>query len=213
MKKIVMPLLTLVITLGLVIPAARGDHFIGHFKGLGAEAHWSMYDEDTGVYTDVYIYAVDRIYRTPPQGGGGWQYANISIYQYLYDADEYVPIRDIYCWADPIPGTLVVDGNLTWASLTASGIEGWQYDYDTGEETAITIDVDVSWSGTGPMSNYHSNYHFRYPYGFYNSHSTGKSRQASSLGEVVLDGTGLTLQASDYAEVFSSKEGSVEVYR
>ncbi len=69
MKKIAMPLLGLVIILGLVIALvtpARADHYKYLYKGLEAQAYWYMYDEDTGIYTDISVYATDGISQNPP---------------------------------------------------------------------------------------------------------------------------------------------------
>lgn len=219
MKKIFTPLLALVFTLGLVIAlvtpalAGKGDHYKGMFKGLGGEAYWSMYDEDTGVYTDVWIYAVDELYKNPPGSRERTHYANISISQYRYDADEYVPLRDVYFYGSLLPKSLVVYPSLTSASLNAYGLEGWQWDYATETETPVTIDINLGWSATGPKSNYNSHSHSRSPYGVFNYHSTGKSREASALGEVVIDGTSIMLEAPGSARIYSAKEGYVEVIR
>jgi hypothetical protein len=219
MKKVFMPLLALVIALGFVIAlvtpalAAQGDHYKGLFKGLGGEASWSIYDEDTGVYTDIGFHAINELYRFPPGGREATQYVYIWISQYRYDADEYVPLRDVYCYGPLLPESLVVNLSLKSASLTASGLEGWQYDYATETETVVNIDINVSCSATGQMSHHNSNSHYRYPNGFFNIHSSGKSREAIALGEVVVDGASTILETLGSAYIFSAKEGWVEVYR
>lgn len=214
MKKVVRPLLTLVVILGLVILAAQGEHYHVLYKGLGANAYWSMYDEGTGEYTDISIYAVDHFEKYPPRSRAAYQWGEIYISKYKYEDDQYVPISDAYCWVELPRGSLAVDQALMSASLSASGLVGWQYNYsDPPSETEVTIDVNVSWSASGPKSNYNDNYHYRFPSGFGNSHDSGMRRYGSALGDVVLDSISLALGTSSDAQVFSSKSGGVEVWR
>ncbi|GEM_PF-2545978 len=215
MKKIVIPLPALVLTLGLMIALvtpALADHYKYLYKGLEAQVYWYMYDEDTRIYTDISVYAIDGINQNPPGSREQFHYLNIWIYQYSYDADgNYVPIRDVYFYGDILPGSIAINHSLTSAGLTAYGLEGWQYDYAAELETPVIFDIEVSWSAIGPLNNSSSNSHYRYPYGFYHSHSTGKSREASILGEVVYDGIIATLGASGYGYIASTKDGYMSV--
>lgn len=215
MKKVVMPLLALLVALGSVIPLATPalGAEVRHLKGQGGDASWSVYDEDTGIYTDVFVYAFDGVLRQPSGITEKNCNASISISQYRYDADEYVPIKDISFWGDLLPGSMVVNRSLTGASLAASGLQGTQWDYATGIETVVVIDINVSWTGTGPMSNYSYNYHWRYPSEFVFNHGTGRTREASARGAVIYDGISVMLGAADYANITLTNEGHQGVSR
>jgi|MudIll2142460700_1097286.scaffolds.fasta_scaffold151979_1 hypothetical protein len=220
MKKAIMSFLALAMTLGLMIalatPAQAAE--VRNFKGLGAEAYWSLYDEDTGVYTDVHVYFFDGVFRSPSSGRETRYYAGIGISQYRYVDDEYTPIRDVYCFADPLSGGIAVERNLTSASLTASGIQGTQWDYASETETAVNIDINVSCTAAGPLSNSHYNGHWRYPSEFVFYHGTGKSREGSAAGVVTLDGLSIMLEVDNvdageyaYASISSTSDGHLGI--
>lgn len=212
MRRALLSILALAIVMGLVLsmsaPALAGQ--IYRFKGTGAYAYWQMYDEATNVYTDIQVYAHESAYQSPPGRPQPSQYAGIHVYQYRYDDyGNWILLSGVYYWGDIPAGCLVVDQKLASARLVADGLEGW--DYETG--MPVTLDVDVSWAATGPLARQSHKSHYHSPDMNRNYRYTGSSRQATAQGSVHYDGTGIILGASDWAELFSAKEGYVEVNR
>lgn len=215
MKKVFLSMLALILAMGLVLstaaPALAGELY--HFKGIGANAYWFMYDEDTGVYTDIFVYGRDVSTQNPPGRPQTTQYAGIEIFQYRYEGEEFIPISDVSYWG-PIPaGCLVIERNLASARLIAYGLEAWEWDYITEEGTAVSLDVDVSWIATGPLSRESYKWRYHSPYVNVNYRYTGSSRGATAQGGINYDGTSIILGVSNGAGIFSAKEGFVEVSR
>jgi len=217
MKRVFIPFLAMVISLGLVLPlvtpAAPGDHYKGQIKGMGAEAWWSLYDEVSGVYTDILVYTSDKVYKNPLDSPEARAYGEIDIWQYRYVDDEYVPIRDVYFWGDVPAGSIVVDRTLSSASLILSGVEGEIYDHATESSTPVLLDIDLRWSAIAPITLDSYRSHNRYPDGFAYYFSRGKSREAETFGVVSFEDTSIPLEFAQRATILSSRTGTVEVYR
>ena len=217
MKRVFMPLLALVFMLGLVLLlttpalAAPGDHFTRQTKGLGADAAWNLYDEASGIQTDIQVYFSNDQERNPPDKPEGAPFVQIYISQ--YHVDEYVPIRDIWLYGEIPPEGIAVDRTLSSASLILSGLEGEQYIYDDDAITPITIDISLSWSAIGPTSIDTWTSHNRSPNGFSFYHSHGKSREANAQGTIVFGDTSITLDSPYWCTIYSAKTGIVQVYR
>jgi len=218
MKKAIRSFLALAMTLGLTIALAAPAQaaWVTHSKEVSGSAFWHMYDDAAGIYTNVDVYASDGVFRSPSGDPGSFRSVSISISQFRYEGDDYVPVRDISFWGDIPAGCLVVSQNLTSASLIVSGLQGTQWDYETETETPVTIGLNVSWTANGPLSNYTYNYHWRYPSEFVYNRGTGKSREGSAVGILSLDGFDIVLEAGDvdageeaYASINSTKGGHV----
>lgn len=213
MRKTLLSILALTVIIGLMLsmsaPALAGQ--IYHYRGTGVNAYWFMYDAKTGVYTDIYVYGYDSMDQSPPGHPQAKQYAGIEVLQYRYDGDEYVPLSEVSYWGPA--GCLVIDSKLASASLVADDLEAWKWDYIADEETAVSLDVDVSWVATGPLSQDSYRWHSHSSYMNANRHYNNKSREATAQGSVCYDGTSVIPGASDGASIFSTKEGYVEVSR
>jgi len=220
-KKTVLQLLGLVTALGLVIAvtapalAGQGIHIKGQAKGYGAQAAWNFYDQVLGIQTDLRINFDDNFERNPPDSPVAGQFANISISQYYTDPDglNYVPIRDIYFYGEVPPGAIAIGRTLNSASLVLSGVIGEQFDYDSMETSDITIDIDVSWSATSPISMDHWNTHMHYINGFAFYRYHGKSRDAATAGQITFGDTSIALGSAYWASVYYAKTGEVHVSR
>lgn len=213
MKKALLSILALTVIMGLMLsmsaPALAGQ--IYHLRGTGANAYWFMFDGATGVYTDIYVYGHNETYQSPPGHSPAKQYAGIQILQYRYDGDEYVPLSEVSYWGPA--GCLVIDRKLASASLVASELDAWKWDYITEERSPVSLDVDVSWVATGPLSRDSYNWRYRSSDVTISYHYSGKNQGAIAEGTICYDGTSKILGASSGAGIFSAREGRVEVSR
>jgi len=215
MRKKLLSILALALMAGLMlsmsVPALAGENY--HYKSTGANAYWFMYDEVTGVYTDISVYGYDSVDQNPPGRPQAKQYVGIGVFQYRYDGDEYIPLSDVSYWGYVPEGCLVIDSKLASASIVADDLGAWKWDYVAEEGTPLSLDVNVSWMATGPLNRNNYKWHYHTPYTNMNHHYNGKSREATAQGNICYDGTGIILGASDGAAMFSSREGYVEVSR
>jgi len=217
MKRVCSPFLAMALMLGLVMLlttpalAASGDHSTRQIRGLGASAAWNLYDEASGIQTDIQVFFSNDLERNPPAKPEGAPSVYIYISQYY--VDEYEPIRDIWYDGDIPPESVAVERTLSSASLSLSGLEGAQYDYASEAITPITIDISLNWSGIGPTSIDTWTSHNRSPVGFSFYHSHGKSREANAQGTIVFGDTSIMLDSPYWCTIYSSQTGIVQVYR
>ena len=206
-KRIVIALVVVMaLLLSMSAPVFAGQVF--RSERTGAYAQWIMYDESTGIYTEVYIHGHEAKYHNPPGRPQTEQYIGIQIVQYQY---WYEIITDIWYWGSVPAGSLTIDRKLATASLAVDGLQAWKSDYQTGEKTLVTLDLNISWTATGPLTRDRYHWHYRSPYMNVNYRYSGKSRQATAQGSFCLDGTNIILGASDWSGIFSAKDGQVIV--
>lgn len=205
-------LLLLVLALGLVLsistPTLAGE--IYHFKGEGASAYWYMYDAESDVHTSISVWAVDELVQEPPGRPQAEQYAWISIFQYRIN-EKFEPLLDIWSWG-PLPeDSLVVERKLAEASLRAEDLPAWMYNYTTGNASEVKLDIETNWTNTSEVISYHDNWHYKSPDVIFNARASGKYREASAQGSITYDDNQIKLEATEWAEIFSAKEGYVMV--
>jgi hypothetical protein len=206
MKRAFIPLLAVAISLGLVLLlatptfATSGDHSIRQSKGRGTSTAWNLYDEVSGIQTDIVVILIDEQIRYLPEKPGGGPYLDIYIYQYY--VDPYLPIRDIwFSGAIPQEG-MEINHALSSASLILSGLEGEQYDYTSDAISPMLIDIGLIWSATGSTSIDNWTSHNRYAGGFTFYHSRGKSREANAQGTIGFGGTSVALDYPYWGQIY-----------
>jgi len=208
MKRVFMPFLAMAFSLSLVaflaMPAlaAPGDHTTRMTKGKGADAAWNLYDEASGIQTDIQIYITDDQDHNPPDKAEAAPY--LSIYVYQYYVDPYVPIRDIWYDGEIPLESMAVNRNLSSASVTFSGL-GEQYDYGSDMLSDISIGISLNWSAVGPVSIDTWTSHNRYADGFTFYHSHGKSREANAQGTLVVGDTSIALDSPYWCSIHSGQ--------
>ena len=217
MRKVFLPFLAMVIFAGLTVPlaapalAAPGDHVNRQTIGKGANAAWNLYDEASGIQTDIQVFFTDDQDHHPPDKPEGAPYLYIYIYQYY--VDPYVPIKDIWFDGEIAPEGVAVDRTLSNASLILSGLEGGQYDYESDSVSPISIELSLYWSGLGPISIDTWTSHMRYADGFSFYHSHGKSREANAQGTIVFGDTSVALDSPYWCNIQSGQTKIVNVSR
>ena len=211
MKKGMLIALAVVMVLILSMPVSVLAGQVFRSERTGAYAQWIMYDESTGIYTEVYIHGHEAKYHNPPGRPQTEQYIGIQIVQYQYW--WYASITEVWYWGNIPAGCLSVDQRLGNASLVVQGLQAWKWDYETWETIPVTLDLNISWTATGPLTRDRYHWHYRSPHMNVNYRYSGKSRQATAQGSVCHDGTNIILGASDWSGIFSAKDGQVVVNR
>ena len=101
---------------------------------------------------------------------------------------------------------------LTSASLKGSALPARKCTIDaTGNQTGCTrttIDVNVRWTGHGPITRTVSNFHMKTAGFSLSSHSTGTSRAAAATGTVA--GLSLTRRQLAFADLGMTKSGEIK---
>lgn len=208
-------MLALIVIIGLMLsmsaPALAGEVY--HLKGNGVNAYWYEYDISTGVYTEINVSGQESVYNGSPGRPQAKTYVGIQVHQYRYEGYEYIPLSNVSYWGYVPTECLIIDKNLAAVSLIVEGLEGWKWDYITEKSTVVSLDVDVSWTATGPLSRNSYRWHYRSSMSMVNYRYQGKNRQATAQGSVCYDGVSKILGASSWASIFSAREGQVVVNR
>ncbi len=85
--------------------------------------------------------------------------------------------------------------------------------YDESSGTQKSVDVALTWTGTGDTYRGNSHYHYQGPGYMSNYRSVGSDRNAQVSGSVTLDGTNIIENLSSFSLMNSSNSGSVTVTR
>jgi len=199
MKKAIAGTVLTVLSLSLPAFAATSNKF--QVKGQTADAYF--YQSDECNYTSVGIFASDNVAKsssgTPtPQKGAYIYYSNYNFCNGQGSSgDGFAP--DV---------TFTSDNSLKSATLNGTVSLN---DYSSG--TTKTVDVSLTWTGTGDTFRGNSHSHNHGPSFTSNYRYVGAYRQAQVSGNVTLDGKNLISGLSSYASLNSTNSGSVEIVR
>jgi hypothetical protein len=175
-----------------------------NFQGLTVQA--GFFSTDGCISTDVTISATESKGPHPPDSPTTVSIADIGISQFdqctgttVLDAFGEVTLTDQSFQVGPqlISATLKPTGQVT-DSVTGS---------------IFNIDVDLTWTPTGPLTAESDRIHVHSPGLIFQSHSNGTSRDAQASGSLSLGGVNLTPQPSGFAVIASVKRGSVTISR
>ena len=199
MKKAMVGAVLAVLTLSLPAFANTTNKF--QVKGQTADA--SFYQSDECNYTSVGIFASDNVSKSSSgtstsQKGAYVHYSNYNFCtgQGSY-ADGFAP--DV---------TFTSDNSLRSATLNGTVTVN---DYSSG--STKTVNLALTWTGTGDTFRGNSHSHQQGPRFTSNYRYVGAYRQAQVSGSVTLDGKNLISGLSSYASLNSTNSGSVEIVR
>jgi hypothetical protein len=171
---------------------------------LGAEAYFTSVDPSGCIVTDVGVFVRDENFQNPPGSGSpsSWVFLSISQYDYcrntqLLYADGFTSLAE----AD-----FQTTRRLDWATLNTTVTV---YNYTSDE--FFDVYVDLTWTGSGPLSRQNSHFHSHSPGCNINSHFSGTFRFAEASGTVSDGTTNFAAEGSDFAQIFSAKSGDVYV--
>lgn len=182
--------------------ASAADSF--KFRGKGVEAYFSSTDPSGCIVTQVYIFANEGIFQSPPGGGSSTTGISLNISQY-----DYCTGTQLFSPGPTSPFTvpdLQVDRKLNSATLNAT-VEVYNFVSDTW----VDFFVNLTWTGIGPLSRESSHFHFHSPGCNINSRFKGTSRFAEASGSVSDGTTNFTPAPTIDARIFSAKSGDLSV--
>ncbi len=113
------------------------------------------------------------------------------------------------------PAAFTIDkSRLTTASVSASGLQGTTCTFDSngnqiGECTATTLDVNVTWTGQGPIGRVVSNEHFKAGALSGTTHFSGTSRDATTAATIT--GLPAPLGEFQFADIAITKQSDTTV--
>ena len=185
--------------------AASAETSVSRFKGISAYASFTNIDPTGCIqsYTDVSVY--DTVSRV---SGTTTEYSVAYIYFFQYDYCQNLYLNDFYGYAELAPNAFDTRGKLRSAHLVTT-IDVYSYQTNTMSQ----VSVDLTWTGVGDVVRGNSHYRNSYPNYRISSHQVGSSTAATAEGTVLLEGTNLTPQPSEYANLYESQSGSVVVNR
>jgi hypothetical protein len=174
------------------------------FRGKGVEAFFSSADPSGCIVTEVYAFANEGVFQSPPSGGSPTTGISINISQY-----DYCTGTQLFAPGPTSPFTvpdLQVDRKLNSATLNAT-VE--IYNFVSG--TWVDFFVNLTWAGIGPLSREGSHSNFHSPGCIINSRFKGTSRFAEASGSVSDGTTNFTPAPSVDARIFSARSGDLFV--
>jgi hypothetical protein len=201
-------------------PSSAGGR--SKFSGIGANAAWYLGDEAN---TAVYVGVFDGSFQSPPGRAQKSRDVFVDVYQSFCDTttDELVD-REYFAYEPAEDATITISSKLETASVSGTvelyGVEFRtpgcdEPKYEEGSYTGLgefVTSLTASWSGAGNTVRNSSNYHFNGgPDCKFSSHSSSKYRQGSAGGTISGDLELGELGASEYAELFSTRDMSVDI--
>lgn len=186
--------------LSLTTPALAASNEKYQFKGEGAFASFSQSDGCNSTYVDVSAY--DSISKSAPGAPDAQKEAFLSYSNYNYCTGT-----GSYGYGSLVNPSFTISNSLKSAALKGT----FTITDESGKSK--TIEVDLTWTGTG--DTYRGNYHSHYQAAGYTYHSrsVGANRDAQVLGSVNLDGKNIIENLPAYAQLNSSNNGSLTITR
>ncbi len=187
--------------LSLSLPAVASTTNKFQVKGQTANAYF--YQSDDCNYTSVGVFASDNVTKNSPgaptsQKGAYLYYSN---YNFCNGESSY---------GDGFSPNVTFSSNNSLNSATLNGAIAIN-DYSSG--TTKTVDVALTWTGTGDTYRGNSHSHNQGPGFTSNYRYVGSYRDAQVSGSVTLDGKNLIANLTSYASLNSSNSGSIEIVR
>jgi hypothetical protein len=197
MKKAIAGTVLTVLSLSLPAFAATSNKF--QVKGQTADAYF--YQSDECNYTSVGIFASDNVSKTtsgaPTSQKGA--YIHYSNYNFCKGegsySDGFAP--DVTFTSDNSLRSATLNGNFTLNDYSSGAIK--------------TVNVALTWTGTGDTFRGNSHSHYQGPSFVSNYRYVGAYRQAQVSGNVTLDGKNLISGLSSSGSLNTTNSGSVEI--
>lgn len=176
-------------------------------RALSAFAYSSGMDPTGCISTEWFVQGIDQIYKNPPGPGESTSTVYLQIIQYDYCAGP-TPVNTVSITASvPVDEeAVVVDKKLGWATIdTTISV----YNYAT--QSYIAVDLDLTWSATGPATLERNEYKENTPHCHWMMRSKGLTSRATISGTISYGGATLTVNPSIFAAITSTKSGELTV--
>jgi hypothetical protein len=182
---------------------AGGGTTNGHFKDLGAGAYFRSADPSGCIVTEVFIFATQHYFQSPPGRGITEPFVSLDIFQ-----------NDVCAGTQLFQASggtttnidLQVDRQLNWATLSAVVPV-----FETFSDSLLDIYVDLAWTAVSPRTNQNDHQHIVSPGCHMMFRSNGIFRSAQASGSVSDGVTNYTPETVVVADIFSTKRGNLIV--
>ncbi|MBW4575315.1 MAG: hypothetical protein KME08_08525 [Aphanothece sp. CMT-3BRIN-NPC111] len=190
--------------LSLSLPAMAATSYKYQVKGQSANAGFYQYDECNS--NSVYVYAGDNVTRNAPGAPTSQKYAEIYYSNYNFCTGV-----GSYSYGSSS------DATFTTNQLNSANLKGTftvnEYLPDGSSGTTKTVNVDLTWTGTGDTYRGNSHSHFQGSGYISNSRYIGAYRDSQVSGSVTADGKNLIANLSSYGSLSTSNSGSLEIIK
>ena len=173
---------------------------IFNFKEQGADAFFVSVNGC--VRTDVYILAGNGRSQNPPGPGSDSTSALIQIFQNDTCNQELLLAAHGFAWLDESAFQISREMDSAALNVTMNVL-------DSVSGSSFDVDVDLTWTATGPLVRRNDSFHSHAPGCNQNSHQNVTGRSAEASGSVSNDGTNFTPVSSGDATTFEIKGGGV----
>lgn len=184
--------------------AAPGQTFHSKFKGLTADAAFFSSDPSGCVTTSAFVTATNG--RTAMLGRPEAS-SSVSVSLSQFNGCTGMDLLEAFGFATLPEGAFLINKKLTSATLTTSVEVS-----DFISSTTFTVDISLSWSGSGALSASKDHFLLRQPGLTVNLTAFSTSRQATASGSMAGNGTDFSPFPSAFADLMDVKQGVLEVF-
>ncbi len=173
------------------------------YKGVSAEAGFSVIDPSGCVETDVQVFSAKQAVK---QGSGrrvAGPLAEFNLFQF-----NYCTFESVSAFGETDDVVFDADQRLKEARLQTT-IRA----FDSISNTDVLVEVDLTWRGTGDLSSVSQRQRFRVPGQMETTWFKGVFREAAATGTVIVDGENLTPNESDFALIVHARSGQLIMER
>ena len=198
-------ILALALSVGVAPAAARAETFHFSTRGLTAYANFYRVDDSGCIETYADLNATDGKVK---QTGKPEMISEMFVYLYQVDFCTGEWLLEAFGYASLAPDDFVIDKGFNSATLRA---EISVYDYVSGSEFPLSVDISLATTGGVYQQKYHAQY--RSPEFKYNYRFMGTFREATAAGSVYGAGIEFAPWPSSYAELANVKSGEVDIFK
>jgi hypothetical protein len=177
---------------------------IFHSRGQSATAFFSTMDPSGCIVTNVFVFASEEGFRSPPKPGETASWTEFAVSRYdactetvLLDAEGFAVLSD-----PDFQASRKLDSAVLNTTVNA---------FDEVSRTWFEVSIHLNWAGTGPLTPQNSTTHFDSPDCHINAHFNNPLRAAEASGTVSDGTTNFTPEPSVEAAISSSNYGVVTV--
>jgi hypothetical protein len=156
------------------------------------------------ITTEVFVFATEVKFHDPPGPPTPVSFADVGLFQ--FDDCTRTTLQEAFGDATLTDEAFQVSRKLTSATLKATV----QVTDEISGSTS-TLDIDLTWTGTGELVRETDRFHSHAPGVNFQSRFNGRFRDAEASGSVSLGGMNLAQQPSEFARIGSVKEGEVTI--
>jgi hypothetical protein len=179
---------------------------IFHSRGQSAWAFFSTTDPSGCVVTNVFVFASEEGFRSPPEPGETSSWTEFAVSQFDVCTEPLTVLLDAEGFAVLSDSAFQVSRNLDSVMLHTTGIA-----FDEVTRTRFEVSIDLTWTGTGRLTHRNSTTHFNNPDCHINAHYNNPYRDAQASGSISDGTTNFTPEPSLLAEISSINYGVVFV--